>query len=95
MIEITDIRKYNKLKKVKVGQIKDSWSHDLRPQRLKKIIHILRTILLLNFFQKIKQNKTKTFQNKIYRLPSYDNQKLFSEAKLFIDWYITKKLNKY
>ena len=41
MIEITDIRKYNKLKKVKVGQIKDSWSHDLRPQRLKKIIHIL------------------------------------------------------
>ena len=59
MIEIADIRKYNKLKKVKVGQIKDSWSHDLRPQRLKKIIHILRTILLLNFFQKIKQNKLK------------------------------------
>ena len=59
MIEIADRRKYDKLKKVKVGQIKDSWSHDLRPQRLKKIIHILRTILLLNFFQKIKQNKLK------------------------------------
>ena len=59
MIEIADRRKYDKLKKVKDGQIKDSWSHDLRPQRLKKIIHILRTILLLNFFQKIKQNKLK------------------------------------
>ncbi len=49
---------------------------------------------LLLRLQKIKQNKTKTFQNKIYRLPSYDNQKLFSEAKLFIDWYAKKFISK-
>tara|TARA_B100000767_G_scaffold273251_1_gene302872 strand:+ start:251 stop:1216 length:966 start_codon:yes stop_codon:yes gene_type:complete len=53
-----------------------------------------KAINLLIRIQKIKQNKTKTFQNKIYKLPIYNNQKLFSEAKLFIDWYAKKIISK-
>ena len=53
-----------------------------------------RAIDLLIRLQKIKQNKIKTFQNKVYKLQIYDNQKLFSEAKLFIDWYAKKFISK-
>mgnify|MGYP003633452958 CR=1 FL=1 len=59
MIDIINTKKYDRLKKVKLGKLKDSWSHDLRPNPIKKIIHILRTILLLNFFKKRKENKLK------------------------------------
>ena len=59
MIEIINTIKYDRLKKVKLGELKDSWSHDLRPKAIKKILYVLRTITLLNFFQKLKQNKLK------------------------------------
>ena len=66
----------------------------LKRKKENKISVYKKAIDLLIRVQKIKQNKTKTFQNKIYKLPIYDNQKLYSEAKLFIDWYAKKFISK-
>ena len=66
----------------------------LKRKKENKISIYKKAIDLLIRVQKIKQNKTKTFQNKIYKLPTYDNQKLYSEAKLFIDWYAKKFISK-
>ena len=52
------------------------------------------SIDLLNKIQKIKQKKTKTFNGKIYKLPTYDNKLIFSEAKLFYQWYAKKFISK-
>ncbi|MDB4232077.1 phosphotransferase [Candidatus Pelagibacter sp.] len=49
-----------------------------------------KSIDLLSKIQKIKQNKIKNFNGKNYKIPVYDDNKLFKEAKLFSDWY-TKK----
>ena len=54
----------------------------------KKIIHIL------NKLQSIKTKKVKNFLNQNYKLELYKNKILYYEAKLFIDWYVEKKLNK-
>ena len=60
MIDIINTIKYDRnLKKVKLGELKDSWSHDLRPKVIKKILYVLRTITLLNFFPKIKTKQIK------------------------------------
>ena len=66
----------------------------MKRKKENKISVYKKAIDLLIRVQKIKQNKTKTFQNKIYKLPTYDNQKLYSEAKLFIDWYAKKFISK-
>jgi aminoglycoside/choline kinase family phosphotransferase len=54
----------------------------------KKVINVL------NKIQKIKDKKIKNFNNKFYKIKNYNNKVLFDETKLFIDWYIPKKLNK-
>tara|TARA_R100001015_G_C4626678_1_gene185799 strand:- start:1113 stop:1922 length:810 start_codon:yes stop_codon:yes gene_type:complete len=59
MAEITKLIQYDELKKIKIGQIKDSWSHDLRPSYVKNILKILSVILLLDFFQKRRLRKIK------------------------------------
>ena len=53
-----------------------------------------KTVDLLNKIQKIKQNKIKNFKGKNYKLPVYDSNKLFKEAKLFSDWYARKYISK-
>ncbi|MDB0046274.1 phosphotransferase [Candidatus Pelagibacter sp.] len=53
-----------------------------------------RSIDLLSRIQKIKQNKVKNFKGKNYKLPIYDANKLFKEAKLFSDWYAKKYISK-
>tara|TARA_Y100000590_G_scaffold22298_1_gene25794 strand:+ start:1391 stop:2356 length:966 start_codon:yes stop_codon:yes gene_type:complete len=53
-----------------------------------------KSIDLLNKIQKIKNLKSKNFNGKIYRIPIYDNYKLYSEAKLFTDWYSKKFVSK-
>ena len=53
-----------------------------------------KSIDLLSKIQKIKQNKIKNFNGKNYRVPNYDNNKLFKEAKLFSDWYAKKLISK-
>jgi len=52
------------------------------------------SIDLLCKIQKIKQNKIKNFNGKNYKIPIYDNQKLFKEAKLFSEWYAKKHISK-
>jgi len=59
-----------------------------------------KSIDLLNKIQKIKQNKIKNFKGKNYKVPAYESNKLFKEAKLFSDWYAKiyiskKKLTKF
>jgi N-acetylmuramate 1-kinase len=53
-----------------------------------------KTVDLLNKIQKIKQNKIKNFKGKNYKIPVYDDNKLFTEAKLFSDWYTKKYISK-
>jgi N-acetylmuramate 1-kinase len=49
---------------------------------------------LLDKIQKIKQNKIKNFNGKNYKVPIYEDDKLFKEAKLFSDWYVKKYISK-
>jgi len=53
-----------------------------------------KSIDLLCKIQKIKQNKVKTFKGKNYKIPTYDSNKLFKEAKLFFGWYAKKYISK-
>ena len=53
-----------------------------------------KSIDLLSKIQKIKQNKIKNFKGKNYKIPVYDDNKLFKEAKLFSDWYTKKHVSK-
>jgi aminoglycoside/choline kinase family phosphotransferase len=52
------------------------------------------SIDLLCKIQKIKQKKIKDFNEKDYKVPTYDGKKLFKEAKLFSDWYAKKYISK-
>jgi len=52
------------------------------------------SIDLLCKIQKIKQKKIKDFNGKNYKVPIYDDKKLFKEAKLFSDWYTKKYIAK-
>ena len=59
-----------------------------------------KSIDLLRVIQKIKQNRSKNFKGKTYKISIYDNIKLFNEANLFYKWYAKKfvkknKLNKF
>ena len=42
-----------------------------------------KSIDLLGKIQKIKQNRSKNFKGKTYKIPIYNNSKLFNEANLF------------
>ena len=53
-----------------------------------------KSVNLLIKIQKIKQKKTKNFKGKNYKVPIYNNSKLFEEAKLFLDWYAKKYISK-
>ena len=50
--------------------------------------------MLLNKIQKINNEKIKNFNNKNYKLPIYSKKLLFTEAKLFLKWYVPKILIK-
>ena len=53
-----------------------------------------KSIDLLGVIQKIKQNRSKNFKGKTYKIPIYDNVKLFNEANLFSEWYAGKFIKK-
>ena len=53
-----------------------------------------KSIDLLSKIQKIKQNKIKNFNGKNYKVPIYEDNKLFKEARLFSDWYVKKYISK-
>jgi len=53
-----------------------------------------KSIDLLSKIQKIKQSNVKNFKGKNYKIPTYDGNKLFKEAKLFFEWYAKKYISK-
>ena len=53
-----------------------------------------KSIDLLSKIQKIKKNKIKNFNGENYKIPIYESNKLFKEAKLFSDWYAKKYISK-
>ena len=59
-----------------------------------KLIYTKNLLIYLCKIQKIKQNKIKNFKGKNYKIPIYDEYKLFKEAKLFSDWYAKKYVSK-
>ena len=53
-----------------------------------------KSIDLLCKIQKIKKKKIKNFDKKNYNIPTYEDNKLFKEAKLFTIWYAKKHISK-
>jgi len=66
----------------------------LKKSESNKINLYKKSIDLLCKIQKIKQKKIKNFNGKNYKVPIYENKKLFKEAKLFSDWYAKKYISK-
>ena len=66
----------------------------LKKRGSNKISLYKKSIDLLSKIQKIKQKKIKNFQGKNYKVPIYENNKLFKETKLFSDWYAKKYIPK-
>ena len=66
----------------------------LKKRGSNKINLFKKSIDLLIKIQKIKKNNAKNFKGKNYKIPVYDNSKLFVETKLFIDWYAKKYVSK-
>ncbi len=57
-----------------------------------KLTYYKKIIKLLNSVQKIKTKKIKTFLGSSYKVPKYSKKILLEEAKLFLDWYVPKKV---
>ena len=53
-----------------------------------------KSVDLLCVIQKIKQNRSKNFKGKTYKIPIYNSVKLFNEANLFCKWYAKKFVKK-
>ena len=66
----------------------------IKKNNKKKFIYYKKIIKLLNSVQKIKTKRTKTFLGSIYKIPKYSKKILLNEAKLFLDWYVPKKIKK-
>ena len=66
----------------------------LKKSRSNKVNLYKKSIDLLSKIQKIKQKKIKNFNGKNYKVPIYEDNKLFKEAKLFSDWYAKKYISK-
>ena len=64
----------------------------LKKRKNNKINLYKKSIDLLFEIQKIKQNNIKNFKGKNYKIPTYNQSKLFSETELFLDWYAKKNL---
>ena len=66
----------------------------IKKNNKKKFIYYKKIIKILNSIQKIKTKKIKTFLGSIYKVPKYSKKILLNEAKLFLDWYVPKKIKK-
>jgi N-acetylmuramate 1-kinase len=66
----------------------------LKKKGSNKIYLYKKSIDLLCRIQKIKQKKIKNFKRKNYKVPIYEENILFKEAKLFSDWYAKKYISK-
>jgi len=66
----------------------------LKKNNKNKLAYYKKIIKLLNSIQKIKTKKIKTFLGTNYKVPTYSKKILLEEAKLFLDWYVPKKIKK-
>ena len=66
----------------------------LKKNNKKKLLYYKKIIKLLNLIQKIKTRKIKTFLGSSYIVPKYSKKILLDEARLFLEWYIPKKIEK-
>ena len=66
----------------------------LKKKGSNKVILYKKSIDLLIKIKKIKKKKTKNFKGKNYKIPIYNNSKLFAETNLFLDWYAKKYVSK-
>ena len=66
----------------------------LKKKSVNKIRLYKKSIDLLNKIQKIKEYKNENFRGKIYTIPDYNHKKLYSETKLFTNWYTKKFITK-
>ena len=66
----------------------------LKKNNKNKSTYYKKIIKLLNLLQKIKTKKIKTFLGSNYKVPEYSKKILLDEAKLFLDWYVSKKIKK-
>jgi N-acetylmuramate 1-kinase len=66
----------------------------LKKNKNQREILYKKSIDLLGMIQEIKKNQTKNFKDKTYKIPIYDNIKLFNEANLFYEWYAKKFVKK-
>ncbi len=66
----------------------------LKKNILKKLVIFKQIIKLLIKIQLIDQRKVRDFKKNNYRIPTYTNQILLNEAKLFADWYVVQKIPK-
>ena len=66
----------------------------LKKNKKKKLLYYKKIIKLLNLIQKIKTRKIKTFLGSSYMLPKYSKKILLNEARLFLEWYVPKKIKK-
>ncbi len=84
--------------KLKYIQIEDFGNvtvyQKLKKNNKNKLTCYKKIIKLLNSVQKIKTKKIKTFLGSSYKVPKYSKKILLEEAKLFLDWYVPKKIKK-
>ena len=84
--------------KFKNNQIEDFGNFtvykEIKKNNKKKLIYYKKIVKLLNSIQKIRTKKIKTFLGSIYKVPKYSKKILLNEAKLFLDWYVPKKIKK-
>ena len=66
----------------------------LKKNNKHKLNYYKKIIKLLNSIQKIKTKKIKTFLGSSYKVPKYSKKIILKEAKLFLDWYVPKKIKK-
>jgi len=89
------IKENYKLKYIQIEDFGNTTVYQkLKKNNKNKLIYYKKIIKLLNSVQKIKTKKIKTFLGSIYTVPKYSKKILFNEAKLFLDWYVPKKIKK-
>ena len=89
------IKENYKLKYIQIEDFGNTTVYQkLKKNNKSKLIYYKKIIKLLNSVQKIKIKRIKTFLGSVYKVPKYSKKILLNEAKLFLDWYVPKKIKK-
>ncbi len=65
-----------------------------KKKKINKLKIYKKILVILIKLQNIKLRKIKNFKKKFYKIPNYSKKLIFSEANLFLDWYIPQVINK-